>query len=189
MLLHPFFHGFADLLLRLGQFQLVVQQVKNLFHARQQIHRLQHLLQLFFAGGGQGRGEIGQVGWILGTNAVQEHAQLLAVQRIQRQQFLDAVDNRHRVWFDLSVLGFGRFREIVDPGAERYLVTQQVVDTKTMQAFHHYLQPPVRLLHPVNAAGSADPEQVLRACRFRCIPLRQHDTQYLVFGFIHRLQG
>ncbi len=149
--LHALFHRLADRVLGLGQLQLLVQQLEHLLHARQQLDGLQHVLQLMLVGGGEAGGKVGQMGGIVRAEAVQEHAQLLRVERIERQQFLDGIDDGDRIGLDLLAF-VARFGQILDPGGEGGFLVIDLDDAESLQALHQHLQAPVRSAAPDGCA-------------------------------------
>ncbi len=189
LLLHPLLDRVADFLLRLGQLQLIVEQHQHLFHARQERHRLQHFLQLLFLGGGEAGGEVGQMRGIIRAETVQKHAQLFHIQRVERQQFLNGVDHRHRIGAHFIVRRTGGLRQVRDPGIEGDLAMDPAFDMETLQALDQHLQMVILTVHPMHAAGGADGVKVLGAGLLRSLAADQHDAEDLVLGGADRLNG
>ena len=128
----------ADLLVHLGgdfflqtrDFDFLAQHRQDFFHASQHRHAVEHALQLVARGRGERGGEVGQRRWIVGAETVEVVLQLFAVQRVERQQLLDGVDQRHAVGLDLvggldGLLRVFDFHQIgrtvmLEPGADAH---------------------------------------------------------------------
>ena len=84
----------------------------GLFHALEHWHTVEHFLQLRAGSRGQRGGEVGQGRWVVWAEAVEVVLQLFAVQRIERQQLLDRIDQGHAIGLHL-VGGFGGLMRVV----------------------------------------------------------------------------
>ncbi|MNS38928.1 hypothetical protein D3C72_711930 [compost metagenome] len=109
-------------------FDFLAQHRQDFFHALEHRHAVEHFLQLTTGGRSEGGGEVGQRRRVVGAEAVEVVLQLFAVQRVERQQFLDRIDQRHAVGLDLvgrlgglvRVFDFHQVRRamVLEPGLE-----------------------------------------------------------------------
>ncbi len=123
-------HLGGDFVLQARDFDFLAQHRQDFFHALEHRHAVEHFLQLQTGGRGQGGGEVGQWRRVVGAEAVEVVLQLLAVQRVERQQFLDRVDQGHAVGLDLvgglralvRVFHFHQVRwaMVLEPGADAH---------------------------------------------------------------------
>jgi len=72
------------------------------------------------------------VGGIVRTEAVQEHAQFLDVEGIERQQLLDSVDYGHGIGLDLVVRWSDGFGKVVHVGREGGLRIDQTLEAEAL---------------------------------------------------------
>ena len=130
----------GQLLLQARDFHLLAQQRQDLLHPLEDRHGVQHFLQFAAGRGGQGRGEVGEWRRVVGTEAVQVVLQFLAVQRVERQQLLDRVDQGHAVGLHF-VTGIDRGLRIVHLHHERRtMALDPAPDTHPRQALGDELQ-------------------------------------------------
>ena len=129
-LLHLRVDLFADLVLQLGDLDLLAQQRQHLLHPIHDRQGLEHVLQLLALGGGDGCSEIGQRTRFVRAEAVEIALQLLAVEGVDGQQFLDAVDQRHRVGARFLRLGIDRLARIGDLHQVGRCLRQPAVNAK-----------------------------------------------------------
>ncbi len=187
--MHPLLDAVADLLLGARELELVVQQDEDLLHARQERDGLQDLLELRLGRGGQAGGEVRQVGRVLGTETVEEHAQLFHIEGIEREQLLDGVDDGHGVGLDLLIRRAGRLRDVGHPSGEGRLTRYPGLQPEALQALDQNLEVAVLLVHPVDAAGGADLPEVRGGSLLRGLCVYQNDPQDLVLSLADSLQG
>ena len=139
LLFHALFDRSADLLLRLGQLELLAQQGQDPFHAWQQLEGLEYGLQVLLVGSGQAGGKVGQVGRILRTKAFQKYLELFLVEWIERQQFPDRIDDGQRVGLDLIVRFAGELFLIINACGKRCAVADHPFQGEALQAFDQHL--------------------------------------------------
>ncbi len=123
-------HLGGNLLLQTRDFDFLAQHRQDFFHALEHRHAVEHFLQLAAGRRGQRSGEVSQGRGVVGAEAVEVILQLFAVQRVERQQFLDRVDQRHAVSLDLvgrlarlvRILDFHQvgWTMVLEPGLEAY---------------------------------------------------------------------
>jgi hypothetical protein len=123
-----------DLAAQLGDLALLAQQLQHFLHPRLQRQRVEYLLQLLAAGRGQGRGEICELAGLVRIEVGDVLLELLAVQRIQRQQFLHGLEHGHRIGLDAVAVAIALAAWILDLHAIRRLVTEPAQDTEAAQA-------------------------------------------------------
>ena len=119
-----------DLVLQARDFHLFAQHRQHLFHAFEHGYAVEHFLQLVAGGRGERGGEIGERRRVVGAEAIEVVLQLFAVQRVERQQLFDRVDQRHAVGLDLvgglgGLAGVFDFNQVgravvLEPGADAY---------------------------------------------------------------------
>ncbi|MNZ49806.1 hypothetical protein D3C78_675830 [compost metagenome] len=189
----------ADLAVHLGrQFALqarhlhfLAQQRQDPFHALEHRHRIQHLLQLAGGGGGQGGGEVGQRRRVVGAEAIEVVLQLLAVQGVERQQFLDRVDQRHAVGLDLVTRVQGTLRIVHLHQVGRPMALEPAADAHPLQALGNELQLAAiaaGMVHAHQGAVLGQGAGVEVARVFRRL-LHEEQRQAVVVGLGHQLQG
>ena len=189
MLLHFRFDLLANVRLRLGDLQLLVDEHVHAFQAGQQVDRFQHFLLLLLAGGGQAGGEIGKVRRVVGVEVVEEQFEFFAVQGVQWHQFLDGIDHRDRVGLDLRHLFIARFGEILHPRGERVVQAKPLGDAKALQALEQHLHAAVHPGDTMNAAGRAHAEKIFHAGLFGAVASDQHQPDNVVGVFLGRPDG
>ncbi len=97
-------------------------------------------MQLTARGRGQRGGEVGQRRRVVGAEAVEVVLQLFAVQGVERQQFLDRIDQRHAVGLDLVGRLGGLVRVFDFHQIRRAMVFEPGFDTHPGQALGDELQ-------------------------------------------------
>ncbi len=181
----------GQLLLQARHLDFLAQQRQHLLHALEHRHAVEHFLQLDPRRGGQRGGEVGERRGVVGAEAVQVVLQLLAVQRVERQQLLDRVDQRHAVGLHLVAWVRRALRVIHLHQERRPVALQPATDT-------HPRKPLGNELHlAVLAAGAMDAHQgavlgqaagVEMAGVLRRV-LHEEQRQTVVIGLRHQLQG
>ena len=160
-LLHLGVDLLADLALQLRHLDLLAQQRQHLLHPRHHRQRGEHVLQLLPLGGGDGGGEVGQRARLVGTEAIEVVLEFLAVQRIDRQQFLDAVDQRHGVGAGLVFLRVHRLARVGHLDQKRRGARQPALDLEASHALGDELDLVVLALQLVGLDRGADGRKVL----------------------------
>ncbi|MDT4834305.1 hypothetical protein FQZ97_679390 [compost metagenome] len=189
----------ADLAVHLGgqlalqsrHFHFLAQQRQYLLHALEDRHRVQHLLQLPGRRGGQGGGEVGQRRRIVGTEAVEVVLQFLAVQRVERQQFLDRVDQRHAIGPDLVARVEGALWIIHLHQVGRAVALEPAADAHARQTLGHELQLAAfaaGMVYPHQRAVFGEGVGVEVARVFRRL-FHEEQRQAVMPGLGHQLQG
>nr|GFC86205.1 hypothetical protein [Tanacetum cinerariifolium] len=129
-----------NLFLQARDFDFLAQHRQDFLHTLEHRHAIEHFLQLDAGGGGQGGGEVGEGRWIVGTEAVEIILQLFAVQRVERQQLLDRVDQGHAIRLDLIGRLVGLVRVFDFHQERRAMVFEPSLDAHTAQALSDELQ-------------------------------------------------
>ncbi len=129
----------GEFLLQLADLDFLAQQRQHLFHALQDRHGVQYFLQFGARRGGQRGGEVGQRRRVVGAEAIEVVLQLLAVQRIEWQELLDRVDQRHAVGLDLVARVLVALR-VIDFHQIRRLAPQPAADAHPRKALGDELQ-------------------------------------------------
>ena len=129
----------ADLALQASDIYFLFQQHQYLFHSSQYWQGIHYLLQLTPTAGGQCGGKVSQRGGLIGAEAVEIVLQFLAVQGVQRQQFLDRVYQGDGIGTHLvTVRRLGR--GVFDLGQIGRLATDPADNTHPGQALGNELQ-------------------------------------------------
>ncbi len=102
----------TDLHLGPCNLKLFLQQNQRLLQPVIDVDRFQHLLQFFGIRRRQTGPEVGQSKGILRLKILQEDLEFFSIQRIERKQLLDRVDNRRHVCLHLGFIGRARLRVI-----------------------------------------------------------------------------
>ncbi len=92
----------------------------------------------------------------MGAEAVEIVLEFLTVERVDRQQFLDAVDDCHGIGAGLVLVGLDRLSRIADLYQIGRLLRQPALDTEAAQALGDELQLPLLAVHLVHLDGGAD---------------------------------
>ncbi len=150
-----FIHLAGDMGLHLGHFALFAQQHQHFFHARQQGQRIENFLQLVTFGGGQGGGEIRQQAGLVGAEVGHVVLQLFAVQRVQWQQFLDLLDERHGIGLDLVTVAIARAARVLHLHPIGRRIREPAHDTETLHPLHQELPGAIGAGWPVQARNTA----------------------------------
>ncbi|MNZ58594.1 hypothetical protein D3C78_766080 [compost metagenome] len=130
----------GNLFLQARDFDFLAQHRQDFFHALEHRHAVEHFLQLTAGGRGERGGEIGQRRRIVGAEAVEVVLQLFAVQRVERQQLLDRIDQGHAVGLDL-VGRLARLMRVFDlDQVRRAMVLEPGTDAHPGQALGDELQ-------------------------------------------------
>ncbi len=181
----------GQLLLQARDFHLLAQQRQDLLHPLEDRHGVQHFLQFAAGRGGQGRGEVGERRRVVGTEAVQVVLQFLAVQRVERQQLLDRIDQGHAVGLHF-VTGIDRGLRIVHLHHERRtMALDPAPDTYPRQALGDELQLAALargMVHPDQRAVLGQAVDVEVARIFRRI-VHEEQGQRMVVGLGHQFEG
>ena len=121
-------------------FDFLAQHGQYFFHAFEHGHAIEHLLQLVARGRSQRRREVGQRRRIVGAEAVEVVLQLFAVQRVERQQLFDRIDQRHAVRLDFVSGLLGLLRVFDFHQIRRAVMLEPHADAHAGQALGHELQ-------------------------------------------------
>ncbi len=180
-----------DLILQVRDLDLLAQHRQHLLHAFEHGHAVEHFLQLDPSGGGERCGEVGEWRGVVGAEAVEVVLQLFAVQRVERQEFLDRIDQGHAVGLDL-VGGFGRLARVLDldqvGGA---MVLEPSADAHPGQALGDELQLAVFTAGVVHL----DQGSILRQRRGVEVAVilwrgvHEKQRQRVMRGFCHQIEG
>ncbi len=183
-------HLAGQLLLQPGDFHFLAQQRQHLLHALQDRHGIQHFLQLYARRGGQRGGEVRQWRWVVGAEAIEVVLQLLAVQRVERQELLDRVDQGHAVGLHLVTRVVIALR-IIDFHQIRRLAPQPAADAHPRQPLGDELQLAAFLRGVVHADHGAVLRQAVRVEGGHVQHRRVYEEQChaLVRRLGHALQG
>jgi hypothetical protein len=126
VLAHLLLDLLADVGLELGDFQFLFDQHDDFFHPLQNRRDGEDFLQFLLAGRGQAGGEIGQRRGIVGVEAVEEEFQFLGIQRVERDQLLERVDDRQRIGAQFIDVGLVVLVQILDLDMIGRLVDNQL---------------------------------------------------------------
>ena len=133
-------HFGGNFFLQARDFDFLAQHRQNFLHAFEHGHAIEHFLQLVAGCRGQRGREIGQRRRVVGAEAIEVVFQLFAVQRVERQQLLDGIDQRHAVSLHLIGGLFGLLRVFDFHQIRRAVVFEPHADAHTGQALGHELQ-------------------------------------------------
>lgn len=184
-------HFGGEFFLQACDFDFLAQHRQDFFHALEHGYAVQHFLQLVAGGRGERGSEVGQRRRVVGAEAVEVVLQLFAVQRVERQQFLDRIDQRHAVGLDLvgrlaglvRVFDFHQVRwaVVLEPGANPH----------AGQALGDELQFAVLAAGVVHLHQGAVQRQAGGVEMPGIFGRRVHEKQgkRVVIGFAHQLQG
>ena len=166
VLLDLAFHVLPDLHLGTGDLQLLVQQFENFFQPGQQRQGLQNVLKFGLGSRCQAGGEVGQHRRFVRTEPPKKDLQFLAIQRVQRDQFLDGVDDGdcvglHLLGLNGSRAGSGMLGEVLGGDHEGQFPSDPAPDAKSLQPFQNDLQMFVVALHAMDAAHGAHGVQLV----------------------------
>ncbi len=151
----------GQFLLQPGDFHFLAQQRQHLLHALQDRHGIQHFLQLHARRGGQRGGEVRQRRRVVGAEAIKVVLQLLAIQRVKRQELLDRVDQCHAVGLHLVARVVIAFR-VIDFHQIRRFAPQPAADAHPRQALGDELQLAALLRGVMHADHGAVLRQAVR---------------------------
>ena len=188
MLTRAFFDLLADFRLQPGHLEFVLHEQHDVFHTTQQRYGIEYFLQVLGRSARQRRREIRQRRRIVGIEAIEVGAHVFLVQRVERQQFLDLVDDRERVGTNLlrDRLFGGRIVNLRD---ERRLVARDVLDFKPPQAFGNKLDLAFAADRVMHAHDRSHRREVIpRRHAIRRI-VREHETHEMVRGVADLLYG
>src|SRR5688572_10193923 len=95
---------FSDLrtnaVLQFGGVELFLDEHQHFLYAAAQVKSLQHSLQLLLGSGRQARCKVGEQPGSVGIETAQEELELFAIERIEWNELLDRVDDRHGIGFE-----------------------------------------------------------------------------------------
>jgi hypothetical protein len=184
-------HLGGDFLLQARDFHFFAQHRQHFFHALEHWHAVQHFLQLVTGGRGQRGGEVGQGRRVVGAEAVEVVLQLFAVQRVERQQFLDRIDQGHAVGLDLIGRLAGLVRVFDFHQIRWAVVLEPGLDAHAGQALGNELQLAVFAAGVMHLDQGAVQRQGRGIEMPRVFGRRVHEEQRqgVVVGFAHQLQG
>jgi len=129
------------------------------------------------------------VGGVFRPQPLQEDLQLLAVKRVERQQFLDGIYNGHGIGLDITLCRARGFVEVMHPCCKRDLFTDNLLDANALQTLDQHLQMAVHPLHPVDPADAAYGSEIGGFGLFRGWRIGHDDTEDPLALTLHRLQG
>ncbi len=150
-------HLAGDAGLHFGHFALLAQQQQYLLHAGQQGKRVEDFLQLVTLGRGERGREVRQQAGLVGAEVCHVVFQLFAVQRIERQQLFDLLDQGHRVGFHFIAVAISRTARVFDLDPVGRGVGKPAQDAKALHALHQEL---------TGAGGAGGPVQTRHAADF-----------------------
>lgn len=179
----------ADLALQLGDLDLLAQQRQHLLHAREHRQGGQHVLQLAPLGRGDGRGEVGERARLVGAEAVEVVLELLAVEGVDRQQLLDAVDQRHGVGAGLVRLGVHRLPRVAHLHQIGGLAGDPALDAEALHPLGDKLDLVLLALQLVHLDGGADLRKVVVGEPFDAALAHEGEAHGVVRGLGHPLDG
>ena len=184
-------HFGGELFLQACDFDFLAQHRQDFFHALEHGHAVQHFLQLVTGGRGQRGGEVGKRRRIVGAEAVEVVLQLFAVQRVEGQQFLDRIDQRHAVGLDLVGRLAGLVRVFDFHQVRWAVVLEPGFDAHAGQALGDELQLAVLTAGVVHLDQGAVQRQGRGVEMPWVFGRRVHEKQgkRVVVGFAHQFQG
>ena len=181
----------GELFLQTRDFYLFAQHRQHFFHAFEHGHAVQHFLQFITCRRGEGGGKVGERRRVVGAEAVEVVLQLFAVQRVEGQQFLDGIDQRHAVGLDLIGRLAGLVRVFDFHQVRWAVVLEPGLDAHAGQALGDELQLAVLAAGVVHLHQGAVQRQGGGVEVAWVFGRRVHEKQRkgVVVGFAHQLQG
>jgi hypothetical protein len=170
----------ANLRLQAGDVELLLQQHQHLFHALLQGKRLKHLLQVMLGCGGQAGGEIGELRRLVRSVAVEEELQFLRIQRVERQQFLDGVDDGDGVGADYLGIRLARLVRVFHPNPVGRRVGNPLDDAEAAYALGDELHLALGLDRVMDAHRGADTAKVRALYVVGVVGLDHHQAHHVV---------
>ena len=174
---------FADIRLQARHVEFFLQQHQHLFHAFLQAKGFQHILQSLFGCSGEAGGKIGQLRRLIRPKAIQKELEFLGIQRVEREQILDRVDDGNGIRTDFFGIRLADFARIFDPDFVRRRFGQPLNNTKAPPALGNELHFAVSTHGVMNPCHGTNAAEVRPFHVVGIVWLDHHQPHHVMRGF------